>query len=499
MFIISQNRGYAAPRHRINAGEHLIKSLFRPPARTSSSSSSSSTIKVEMRLSTAILAGLALILVVIGLITGGLGGALMMAASFAFFTGLYTLLTNRPSWARLAGRGAGAITAGAAVVALLIGGAIAPASDTVPTAVAEQVTDQATEEAEQAEPTDEPSTIRPSATSTPSTTPTPSPTPSATSSDVAPLDPDTVPDASGTPRAPSNQPAFDTTALAVLETLPIKGRAPNTGYDREQFGQAWLDVDHNGCDTRNDMLNRDLTEIVHANSVPCKVQSGILDDPYTASTIAFLRGQATSTKVQIDHVVALSDAWQKGAQQLTFDQRVAFANDPLNLQSTDGPTNQQKGAGDAATWLPPNKGYRCEYVARQVSVKATYALWVTQAEHDAMARILSDCNGILAPTNQMAPSVAPPVAPAETEAPAPVVPEPVAPPVAPAPAPVVPAPAPVAPAPAPVAPAPVAPAPAPYYQNCDAVRAAGAAPIAAGSPGFQPKFDRDNDGWGCDS
>jgi len=178
-------------------------------------------------------------------------------------------------------------------------------------------------------------------------------------------------------------------------------------------------------------------------------------------------------------VVALSDAWQKGAQQLTFDQRVAFGNDPLNLQSTDGPTNQQKGAGDAATWLPPNTSYRCMYVARQVSIKATYTLWVTQAEYDAMARILSDCDGILAPTNRVAPSVTAPPQPVETQAPEPIV----------APAPV----APVDPAPAP-APAPVAP----YYQNCDAVRAAGAAPILAGAPGFQSKFDRDGDGVGCD-
>ncbi|WP_334683872.1 HNH endonuclease family protein [Arthrobacter sp. CAN_A214] len=110
--------------------------------------------------------------------------------------------------------------------------------------------------------------------------------------------------------------------------------------------------------------------------MPCKVQSGVLDDPYTASTISLLRGQTTSTKAQIDHVVALSNAWQKGAQQLTPDQRVAFASDPLNLQSTDGPTNQQKGAGDAATGLPPNTSQCCEYVARQVSVEATYTLWV---------------------------------------------------------------------------------------------------------------------------
>ncbi len=187
-------------------------------------------------------------------------------------------------------------------------------------------------------------------------------------------------------------------------------------------------------------------------------------------------------------MVALSDAWQKGAQQLTFDERVAFGDYPLNLQSTDGPTNQQKGAGDAATWLPPNNAYRCEYVARQVSVKATYTLWVTQAEHDAMVRILSDCNDILAPTKQVAPSVTEPPEPVETEAPV-VVQEPEAPVAPPAVVPV-----PVAPVPAPVAPVPVAPAP--YYQNCDAVRAAGAATIYAGTPGFQSKFDRD--GVGCE-
>ena len=161
-------------------------------------------------------------------------------------------------------------------------------------------------------------------------------------------------------------------------------------------------------------------------------------------------------------MVALSDAWQKGAQQLTTEQRTAFANDQLNLQSTDGPTNIKKGDGDAATWLPPNKGFRCEYVARQISVKATYSLWVTQAEHDAMANILADCSGQLAPTNEKGP-VAPVAAPA--------------------------------PAPAPVAPAP---APAAYYKNCDAVRAAGAAPLYANQPGYRGALDRDSDGIACE-
>ncbi|GAB4100791.1 HNH endonuclease family protein [Sinomonas halotolerans] len=206
--------------------------------------------------------------------------------------------------------------------------------------------------------------------------------------------------------APNPQPAYGATASEVLATLEVKGRAPKTGYERSQFGSGWVDVDRNGCDTRNDMLNRDLTGIVYVNSVPCKVASGTLADPYTATTIAFLRGTTTSDDVQIDHVVALSDAWQKGAQQLTYEQRVAFANDPLNLQSTDGPTNQQKGDGDAATWLPPSRAFRCEYVARQISVKATYELWVTQAEHDAMALILTDCPGQPAPTNQTSPDAA---------------------------------------------------------------------------------------------
>ncbi|MCU1541152.1 MAG: hypothetical protein JWM01_2099 [Arthrobacter sp.] len=184
-------------------------------------------------------------------------------------------------------------------------------------------------------------------------------------------------------------------ALDVLATLPIKGRAPKTGYSRDQFGQAWADVDRNGCDTRNDMLRRDLTALaIKPGTRDCVVLSGLLNDPYTATPINFLRGNSTSTAVQIDHVVALSDAWQKGAQQLSPAQRMSFANDPLNLLAVDGPANQQKSDGDAATWLPPNKSFRCGYVARQISVKSSYSLWVTQAEHDAMARVLGDGDGV---------------------------------------------------------------------------------------------------------
>ena len=187
-------------------------------------------------------------------------------------------------------------------------------------------------------------------------------------------------------------------AWSQLRALPVKGRAPKTGYSRAQFGQAWSDdvnVDdgHNGCDTRNDILRRDLIDIVlKPGTRGCVVLSGTLHDPYTDKTISFTRGAETSSAVQIDHVVALSDAWQKGAQQLTPQQRIDFANDPRNLQATDGPTNQKKRDGDAATWLPPNRTYRCTYASRQIAVKTAYHLWVTPAERDALARILGTCS-----------------------------------------------------------------------------------------------------------
>ncbi len=172
----------------------------------------------------------------------------------------------------------------------------------------------------------------------------------------------------------------------------MKGRAPRTGYDRVAlFGQSWLDLDGDGCSTREEMLKRDLVDVVMRDS--CIVQSGTLLDPFTGQTIEFVRGPDTSFLVQIDHVVALSNAWQTGAQQLSAEQRVQFANDPLNLLAVDGEVNQQKSDSDAATWLPPAKSFRCEYVARQVSVKAKYGLWVTPPEHEAMARILDGCLG----------------------------------------------------------------------------------------------------------
>lgn len=180
-------------------------------------------------------------------------------------------------------------------------------------------------------------------------------------------------------------------AAETLETIAVKGRAQKTGYARSEFGNGWGTLQ--GCDMRNTILYRDLAD-VKTDGV-CKVVSGTLQDPYTATTIQFQRTQGEM--VQIDHVIALSDAWQKGAQQLTKDQRVALANDPLELLAVDGPSNQAKGDSDAATWLPDNKTFRCEYVARQIAVKKKYSLWVTQAEKDAMVKVLSSCPGQVLP------------------------------------------------------------------------------------------------------
>ena len=176
-------------------------------------------------------------------------------------------------------------------------------------------------------------------------------------------------------------------AATALAMLPVKGRAPTTGYSREQFGDGWADVD--GCDTRDRILTRDLTARTYLDN--CRVESGTLADPYTAERIQYTRGGAS--EVDVDHVVALSDAWQKGAQQWAPGTRVSFANDPLELLAVDAHTNRSKGDGDAATWLPPNKAFRCPYVARQVAVKIKYKLWVTQAEKDAIGRVLATCPG----------------------------------------------------------------------------------------------------------
>jgi Protein of unknown function (DUF1524) len=304
---------------------------------------------------------------VIAVVSGNTAELLLLGGLSWAGLGFVALMRGRLRWARM-NRRAGAISMAAGLVAALVGGAMtgqaAPTLTAAPTSPVGQ------------SPSSSPAP--------PSSSPAPTPAPASLTKSVA---------------KPSISRVQAGSALAALATLKVKGRAPKTGYDRALFGQAWADVDRNGCDTRNDVLRRDLSSFVlKTGTYGCLVLSGTLHDPYTGTAIAFLRGQSTSAEVQIDHVVALSDAWQKGAQPWSTSRRTTFANDSLNLLAVDGPTNARKGDGDAATWLPPNRAYRCSYAARQVAVKAKYGLWATGAERDALARILASCPSQTLPT-----------------------------------------------------------------------------------------------------
>ena len=188
----------------------------------------------------------------------------------------------------------------------------------------------------------------------------------------------------------TNSQAAANDALTALNKLEVKGRAAKTGYTRSQFPH-WSDPDRNGCDARNDTLKRDLTDVTYKEGTrDCKVIAGQLLDPFSGKVIIF---SPTKVVIDIDHVVALSNAWQTGAAYFDKAVRTQIANDPLNLLAVDSKLNRQKGDGDAATWLPPSKSFRCAYVARQVAVKAKYKLWVTEPEKVAITKILSSCAG----------------------------------------------------------------------------------------------------------
>ena len=482
--------GATAPPHPVWGAAQAAWSAMRG---TGSQSAVPPSAPSRVTVVRAVVAALVLLLVVVGAATGGVPGVLIMVGLAALLVGLGALVVGRAQWALIASRAVGAGVLATGLVLLLVGGATAPATEPAAnTAGARPAASDASPSAADVEAATVAAEAALLQTETKEAAATSSAGTSATGL-LADTDADTAISA-----------AQPTTALAALAAVPVQGRAAKTGYDRDLYGSGWVDTDRNGCDTRNDVLTRDLTgEGFKPGTRDCVVLTGSLADPYSGSTIGFQRGQETSADVQIDHVVALSNSWQTGAQGWDAARRTAFGNDPLNLLAVDGPLNMQKGDGDAATWLPPNKSYRCAYVARQVAVKVSYGLWMTQAERNAIATVLSNCPAEPLPGGVVA---AVPVKPAPTTAaPAPS-PKPAPPVVVPAPAPA-PAPAPKpapAPAPAPApdpAPAP-APAPAPgvYYQNCTAVKAAGAAPIYPGDPGWQDKFDgNDNDGIGCES
>lgn len=179
-------------------------------------------------------------------------------------------------------------------------------------------------------------------------------------------------------------------SLSDLDNLVVNDNpTPPEKYNRvEQFGPAWKDVDHNGCDTRNDILARDLRDISGRRNA-CVITAGHLPDPYSGTWIDFSKKDAS--KVQIDHVVALENAWQSGAYKLTQEDREALANDPNNLLAVNGHDNMAKGSKSADQWMPPNADYACTYASKQVQIKSHYALTVTSSEKQALADALATC------------------------------------------------------------------------------------------------------------
>ena len=386
------------------------------------------------------------LLALLGAASSGVSGFLAMTGVYVLVVALVALFRGHVDWAWLRSRAAAGAALAAALVLTTVAGATAGPTPQAPTAA------PATRSTA---PTAAPSSTQPSATTSPthSLTPTPTATP--------------TPTPSPSPTAPAVPAAAKGTALAAVATLTVKGRAPKTGYSREAFGQPWYDADRNGCDTRNDVLRRDLKSKSMKNS--CKVLAGTLKpDPYIGQQVRFVYGGAS--EVDIDHVVALSDAWQKGAAGWAAGKRVKLANDPLNLLSVAAGANRAKGDGDAATWLPPNKSFRCAYVARQVAVKARYGVWVTAAERDAMVRVLRTC-----PTQKL------PVSKAIALGGGTIVATPSAPRTTP--------------------PAPKKPSPHldPQFSTCREANAAGYGPYREGTdPEYHWYQDRDHDGLVCE-
>ncbi len=224
--------------------------------------------------------------------------------------------------------------------------------------------------------------VRPSEepTSSPTTGPTTGPTPALTSTSSAQPTPDISPTTATSTTKPSK-------ALIAAQGLKVRGRAAVTDYSRDAFGSAWKDVDRNGCDTRNDILQRDFTTVVlKPGTGGCKVIGGSWTDPYSNESYTFSEAPSGA---QIDHVVALKNAWQMGADLWNDQMRVEFANDPLNLRVTIASLNRQKSDSNAASWLPPYKPGRCVFIATQVAVKAKWTLYVTTSEKEVFLSILS--------------------------------------------------------------------------------------------------------------
>lgn len=193
---------------------------------------------------------------------------------------------------------------------------------------------------------------------------------------------------------PTVAPGVD--VLAGVAEIPARIRSGD--YRRAAFGEAWTDDNtapggHNGCDTRNDILDRDLIDktYVATSRCPTAVATGTLRDPYTSTTIPFTRGNQTGAAVQIEHIVPLAYAWDQGARFWTDQLRVRFANDPANLVAVQGQANQDKGDKEPASWMPPNAAFHCQYAMQFIAVLRGYALPVDAPSAPVLREAAATC------------------------------------------------------------------------------------------------------------
>ena len=193
---------------------------------------------------------------------------------------------------------------------------------------------------------------------------------------------------------PTVQPGTDVLAGIAVTSARIR----RYDYRRAAFGDAWTDDNdapggHNGCDTRDDILDRDLVDktYVAIKRCPDAVATGTLHDPYTNATIAFQRGAGVGASVQIDHLVPLALAWDMGAYDWPTGERVRFANDPANLLAVSGQANEDKGDSQPALWMPPNTAFWCQYAVQYIAVLRGYALPVDQPSAEALRRAAGTC------------------------------------------------------------------------------------------------------------
>lgn len=192
--------------------------------------------------------------------------------------------------------------------------------------------------------------------------------------------------------------ALAASTLRALVTVPVvDGRHRRDDYERTAFGSPWTDAtavadSDNGCDTRNDILTRDLSDTRSGPvaSCPHAVLAGELRSPYTGAVVIFRRDRR-ATAIQIDHIVPLAFAWDMGAFAWPPARRADLANDPANLVAVDGDSNQDKSDSEPGRWMPPNTGFHCQYAIQFVDVLTAYGLQVDRSSRDVLTRALQQC------------------------------------------------------------------------------------------------------------